>query len=407
MPGGIKSKFKPDAQSFGRTSDGGPGHLRDVDNTEPIESPMNDEGTPTANPARPRFLIEADSEYLAGDENTKGSNARGEIAPNPKEKSSVPEVSEKLKAGESPSGSLSDVSWKQEVAQRVNSYKARRPSRPPRYPSLQLDYRARDPVETPRSVQATARITQSEASFDPVIPCNAHGSVMEPVSPETTAKIVAAKIIAAKIIETKIIETKIIEFPRSSFAPPIRSEELADPVLERPRIIEAPELLPPAPALGGILIESTETPKNERRPGFEMPLQSAGMGRRLAATIIDAVIALSALTLFAYIFWRVTNIIPPLRLTFETMGAVAGVLWAGYQYLLVVQCGTTPGLKLAKLQMSRFDGSRLSRNLRRWRVFASVLSGLSLGLGYAWCFLDEDRLCWHDRITRTYMAPKS
>jgi hypothetical protein len=34
-----------------------------------------------------------------------------------------------------------------------------------------------------------------------------------------------------------------------------------------------------------------------------------------------------------------------------------------------------------------------------------VLSGFSLALGYAWCFLDEDRLCWHDRITRTYMAP--
>jgi len=25
-------------------------------------------------------------------------------------------------------------------------------------------------------------------------------------------------------------------------------------------------------------------------------------------------------------------------------------------------------------------------------------------LGYAWCFFDEDQLCWHDRITRTYMA---
>jgi uncharacterized RDD family membrane protein YckC len=43
--------------------------------------------------------------------------------------------------------------------------------------------------------------------------------------------------------------------------------------------------------------------------------------------------------------------------------------------------------------------------IRRWRVLASVLSGFSLALGYAWCFLDEDRLSWHDRITRTYMAP--
>ena len=26
-------------------------------------------------------------------------------------------------------------------------------------------------------------------------------------------------------------------------------------------------------------------------------------------------------------------------------------------------------------------------------------------MGYAWQFLDEDRLCWHERVTRTYLAP--
>ena len=30
----------------------------------------------------------------------------------------------------------------------------------------------------------------------------------------------------------------------------------------------------------------------------------------------------------------------------------------------------------------------------------------SLGMGYAWVFLDEDVLCWHDRITHTYLAPR-
>jgi hypothetical protein len=27
-------------------------------------------------------------------------------------------------------------------------------------------------------------------------------------------------------------------------------------------------------------------------------------------------------------------------------------------------------------------------------------------MGYLWVFLDEDALCWHDRITHTYLAPK-
>jgi len=36
-------------------------------------------------------------------------------------------------------------------------------------------------------------------------------------------------------------------------------------------------------------------------------------------------------------------------------------------------------------------------------VLASFLSAVSLGLGYLWCLLDQDGLCWHDRITRTYV----
>jgi hypothetical protein len=28
-------------------------------------------------------------------------------------------------------------------------------------------------------------------------------------------------------------------------------------------------------------------------------------------------------------------------------------------------------------------------------------------MGYAWVFLDEGSLCWHDRITHTYLAPKN
>jgi len=33
-----------------------------------------------------------------------------------------------------------------------------------------------------------------------------------------------------------------------------------------------------------------------------------------------------------------------------------------------------------------------------------LFSLLSLGLGFAWELVDEDSLCWHDRITRTFPA---
>jgi len=82
-----------------------------------------------------------------------------------------------------------------------------------------------------------------------------------------------------------------------------------------------------------------------------------------------------------------TAIRPP-RL--QIIGVLAGlgfVLWAVYQYLLVVYAGTTSGLRLAGLELLRFDERRASRRLRRWRVLASFLSAVSLAWdmsGFSW-----------------------
>ena len=116
---------------------------------------------------------------------------------------------------------------------------------------------------------------------------------------------------------------------------------------------------------------------------------------------------LLATVLFGWIFFKMTATVPPLRQLLVLALSGLGIGWVGYQYLLLVYTGSTPGLGMAGLRLSGFDGSRVPRRIRRWRVLASVLSGFSLGLGYAWCVLDEDQLSWHDRITRTYLAPRS
>ena len=85
------------------------------------------------------------------------------------------------------------------------------------------------------------------------------------------------------------------------------------------------------------------------------------------------------------------------------LGAVAVLLWAAYEFLFVVYTGSTPGLRATRLRLAAFDGSPLNRRMRRWRVLASFLSALSAGLGFLWCVLDQDGLCWHDRITRTHV----
>jgi len=287
-------------------------------------------------------------------------------------------------------------SWRQEVAARVNYYRGRRP-RAPRYPSLQLKFESPEPsMETQPAIRHPTGVTsrgQLAITMD-VEPAPAMDSQATP--PVHDVPTVAPP-----------DGTKILAFPRSPFTPPMVVDELAEPVFDRPRILEVPAFMPPPPALGGISIDSTEELKDERRPGFELPLKSAPLSRRILAGMADALVVAAAFAAFAYIFFRITSIVPPLRQGLSMAAALLAAFWAAYQYLLLVHTGSTPGLKLAKLELSRFDGRPVPRGLRRWRVLASMLSGLSLALGYFWCFMDEDELCWHDRITHTYMAPKA
>lgn len=274
-------------------------------------------------------------------------------------------------------------SWRDEVAARLNNYRARRRPRGPRYPSMRLKFGPADPPAVALARRQSAAL-ESSICADSVV---------------TTAAPIAY---TAPAVSPGEPSAKIIEFPRQSATP---YDELAEPVLDRPRILEAPDLLPPPPALGGILLGEVAKPGDERRPGFEVPLQPASMTRRVLAVATDAVLVIMAFAAFAYIFLKVTPTVPPLTQAGGISVVLLGLFWVGYQYLLLVHAGSTPGLKLAKLELSCFDGAPVPRNIRRWRVLASVLSGVSVGLGYAWCFLDEDQLCWHDRITRTYMAP--
>jgi uncharacterized RDD family membrane protein YckC len=304
-------------------------------------------------------------------------------------------------------------SWRREVAARLNRYHSRRKPRAPRYPSLRLKFEASENGWTDSS-----RISESPTHTSPLA---THSLSASAASARTMSQVLSARRepseVAASLAVTEIepilpaapapadLIGNLIEFPRWNAAPPVRLEELADPVMGRPRIIEAPEVAPPPPALGGILMESVPEPEIAKQPGIDVPLQSASLERRLLATATDSVVVAAALALFGYVFLRVSTPKLPLLQMAEVGAAVAGVLWAAYQYLFLVHTGSTPGLRLTRLQLCRFDGSAANRRIRRWRVLVSLLSAASLGLGYAWYFLDEGALCWHDRITHTYLGP--
>jgi hypothetical protein len=315
--------------------------------------------------------------------------------------------------------------WRQEVAARLNRYQARHKPRPPRYPSLRLPFEKdaapavdmdSSPIEPPSFPRRMTPASNRALALDEFADIVSDAVEADPVAgPAPSLSLPHAQASPEAKTEDKpqpaapaTAKGKIIEFPRFWTPAPPPLDELAEPVFDRdrPRILEAPEVVPPLPALGGITIEPAQRPEVEKRPGIDIPLQTASLARRIFSAAIDGVIIAAAGVLFAFIFWKLAEIRPP---RFEIIGLAAGLsglFWAAYQYLLLVYSGTTPGLLLARLELARFNGSPAGRRLRRWRVLASFLSAASLGMGYAWVFLDEDSLCWHDRITHTYLAPK-
>jgi uncharacterized RDD family membrane protein YckC len=291
--------------------------------------------------------------------------------------------------------------WRSELSARLNHYRSRHKAPPPRYPSLRLPFDLAPPVLTSPAIEDSA----FQAFESGAAPAFAHDEIESETSKiqldKATVKDESATLALAQS------GAKIIEFPRFAWAPPAPPpDQLAEPVIDRPRILEVPEFAPLPPALGGITIEPARVAEPEKRRGIDVPWQSAPLGRRLLASLIDGMIVCAASGLFGFVFWKIALVHPPKIQLLTLAAGIPCLFWAAYQFLLIVYAGSTPGLRLARLQLSRFDGSPAKRSVRRWRVLASYLSAASLGMGYAWLFLDEDNLCWHDRITHTFLGPR-
>jgi uncharacterized RDD family membrane protein YckC len=361
--------------------------------------------------ASPRWL--ADATPCAGMSDAQTEMAREESASLPLAESRVPPENvppENVPQEGTEQSEEGSTAWRQEVAARLNRYQARRKPRPPRYPSLRLRFEE-EPAPAASSISGDSQLLpqRNTASYQALAldTFTDNDTRAEEIAASTPVPSLHAQVPQQTTFSAPPT-AKIIEFPRSWTPAPPPLDELAEPVLnsDRPRILEAPDVVAPPPALGGITIEPVQQPELEKRPGIDIPLRSAPLGRRIFAAVTDGVIIAIAGVLFGFIFWKMTAIRPPRIQVLGFAAGLSGVFWAAYQYLLVVYSGATPGLRLARLELARFDGSHAGRRLRRWRVLASFLSAASLGMGYAWVFLDEDSLCWHDRITHTYLAPR-
>ena len=200
---------------------------------------------------------------------------------------------------------------------------------------------------------------------------------------------------------------KIIAFPRQATMQE-ETYRLADPVIpEQPRILDVPEELEPfptTPLLEGLQLSADQRSAAPSRDHVDLPFQAAGIGRRFCAGLVDCALVAVASGVFGAVAYKLLPKIEPTKPLLLTAAMLPVLLWAAYEYMLVMYAGTTAGMQVAKVGLSTFKGQAPNWRHRRSWVIGLFFSTASMGMGLLWSLVDVDRLCWHDRISHTFVT---
>jgi uncharacterized RDD family membrane protein YckC len=141
---------------------------------------------------------------------------------------------------------------------------------------------------------------------------------------------------------------------------------------------------------------------------YATPLEVAPVSLRLMSAMVDLCIVVAAFMVFAGVAVTTTAHLIPGGIqmavptaAISTAGSIA-LLGLLYQLLFFTFSDATPGMRYARIGLCTMSDENPSRAAMRRRIFALVLASASLGLGVLWVLLDDERLGWHDRISRMY-----
>ena len=149
--------------------------------------------------------------------------------------------------------------------------------------------------------------------------------------------------------------------------------------------------------------QSASEPDSASHAPLRLTLELAPAGARLSALLVDG--ALVSLAFLGAVLVAAANIDhPPAARVLECSAALA-LLLIGllYHAFFLALARSTPGMSYANLSFCTFDGQIPTRAQLRGRFGALLLSLLPVGLGLAWLLFDDEHLCWHDRLSRTYL----
>jgi uncharacterized RDD family membrane protein YckC len=235
-------------------------------------------------------------------------------------------------------------------------------------------------------------------------------STVEPATPLPANLIeFPRQLIAARKARPRLAETPVRYAEQESAAQILDGEESQLRIFEvEPETIshQLPIESAHVPAWHSIQLDSPVTSAAAHAlpaAAFELPLQVAPVSRRVMAALVDASLVLFGYLAFITIFAATAPQLPTGNPAI--IGSVVLLLgfFAAYQWIFFRWSDATPGMRYARIGLCTFNDENPSRADMQWRLLASGLSAAALGLGYLWALVDDDRLAWHDRMSRIYV----
>lgn len=132
-------------------------------------------------------------------------------------------------------------------------------------------------------------------------------------------------------------------------------------------------------------------------------MKPASLLRRLGAILYDSLLVIALMSLGTV----------PFLVSSEGEAVASGtpvhqIVMLGIAYLFFVgfwsSSGRTLGMQSWGLQLQQANGKKPNWGQASIRFFAAIISWIPLGLGYWWQLWDTDKLCWHDRLSKTRLV---
>ncbi len=183
---------------------------------------------------------------------------------------------------------------------------------------------------------------------------------------------------------------RVVRMPlREKPAPPKAAGARAKPAVTQPRLFP-PQV--PSETIAGDSTIYCDAP-------VALPLH------RVMAAAVDATMVLIGIGIFAAMLLLSGADLVLNSATLAVYAAAILLTLMGYRLMWCLADTDSLGMRVCGLRLITFDGMIPDRRQRMQRALAGCISTMAGALGLVWALVDEEKLTWHDHMSKTFPTP--